>query len=154
MLLHRWRESVRDCCDHGPAAAPWPEKLRRGRWRPGRCRGWSQRPRSGRTPRGSCSEKPRQQEETSAGDAMPSHCATPLNAPEMRKPTAAPEPNKTGYQGTFLKIKTCSQHEDHLQLDHTKTGLVRNTQIKYYVQFLGVLGSFQAHPLFLTVYSM
>lgn len=89
-LLHRRRGSARGRHDHGPAAAPWPEKLRRGRWRPGRCTGWVQgpRPRPGRIPQGSCSERPRRPEGTSAGDAQMSHCG---NAPEMKKPPAGPK---------------------------------------------------------------
>lgn len=92
MLLHRRRGSVRGCCDHGPAAAPWPEKQRRERWRLGRCTGWGRglRRRPGRTPLGSCSERQRRLEETSAGDAKMSHCEMLLNAPEMRKPPAEP----------------------------------------------------------------
>uniref|UniRef100_A0A3B4T1S2 RING-type domain-containing protein n=1 Tax=Seriola dumerili TaxID=41447 RepID=A0A3B4T1S2_SERDU len=93
MLLHRRRGSDRGCCDHGPAAAPWPEKLRRGRWRLGRSTDWGRglRLTSGRRPRGSCSERLRRPEGTSAGDAEKSHCWTPPNAPEMKKPPAEPK---------------------------------------------------------------
>ena len=89
-LLHRRRGSARGCSDRGPAAAPWPETPWRGRWRLGTCtgsgRGLRQRP--GRTPRRSCSERPRRLEGTSAGAAKMSHCA---NAPEMKKPQAEPK---------------------------------------------------------------
>ena len=92
MLLHRRRASVRGCCDHGPAAAPWPEKLRRGLWRLGRCTDWGRglRPTSGQRPRGSCSERRRRPEGMSAGDAERSRCGTPPNAPEMKKQRAEP----------------------------------------------------------------
>lgn len=87
-LLHRWRGSARGCHDYGPAAAPWAEKLRRGRWRLGMCIGWGQGPRPGPTPRGSCSERLTQLEETSAGAAKISHSGS---APEMKKPQVEPE---------------------------------------------------------------
>lgn len=95
-LLHRRRGSVHGRRGHGLAAAPWPEKLRRGQWRPGRRTGWGQEPRRrpGRTPRGSCSER-RRPEGTSVGDAKMSHCG---NAPEMKKPPAEPKKrNDTRY---------------------------------------------------------
>lgn len=85
MLLHRRTGRDRGCRDHGPAAAPWPEKLRRGRWRPGRCTGWGQ---GQWLARRNCSEKPRRPEGTSSGDAKMGHCG---NAPEMKKPRAEPD---------------------------------------------------------------
>ena len=105
-LLHRRRASVRG---RGPAAAPWPERRRTGRWRPGRRteRGRAPRPRPGRTPRGSCSER-RRPGGTLAGGAGMSHCG---NAPEMKKPPAEPEERQTvGVRGSiqifFLSKRT------------------------------------------------
>lgn len=90
MLLHRRRGSGRGCREHGPAAAPWPERPRRGRWRQGRCKGWGPgpRPRPGSTPRGSCSERRIWPEGTPAGDAGTSRCES---APEMKRPQAEPK---------------------------------------------------------------
>ena len=85
----------RGCCAHGQAAAPWPEKLRRGRWRRGKCTdsGRGRRRTSGRRLPGSCSGKPRWRLGTSAGDAKTSHCETTRSAPEMKKPLVEPEQN-------------------------------------------------------------
>lgn len=109
-LLHRRRGSARGCRGHGPAAAPWPERLRRGRWRPGRCTGWGQAPRlrPGQTPRGSCSERQIRPEGTPAGDAKTSHCE---NVPEMKKPRA--EPTKKQHS-VNKQLHKCNKAENHL----------------------------------------
>lgn len=85
MLLHRRRGSARG---YGPAAAPWPEKLRRGQWKQGMCKGWGQGPRQrpAPSPQGNCSER-LTQEETSADAAKISRSGS---APEMKKPLAEP----------------------------------------------------------------